>query len=182
VSAFATLAVFTFFTQFSNGFQHANSFTGSGPVDDPYFWEVTTISYILIPTVIVMGFILLLMRRWNLPAGTMVLLIAGNAVLMFIMGSSYSGEQWPVLLAALVGGIIAEVMYATLKPSTERVRNLRIFAFVVPLATQLVFLGALILTGGIWWRIHMWLGAPILAAAMSLGLSYLTVSPDFKVE
>jgi len=177
VSAFATLSTFTFFTQFSNQFQHANTFVGGGPTEDVYFWQVTTISYILIPTVLYIGFILLLMRRWALPIGSMVLFILGNAMLMFFMGSSYTGEQWPVLLAALLGSVIVDVLYTVLKPSADRVRELRIFAFAAPLVLNLLYLGVLIATGGIWWRIHMWLGAPILSAAIGLGLSYLTVPP-----
>ncbi len=175
VSAFATLSVFAFFTQFSNQFQHANSFVGSGPTNDLYFFQVSTLSFILIPAVIVMGFVLLLIRRWELPVGTLLVFIAGNAVLMFLMGNSYSGQYWPVLLAALAGGIVAELLYHSLRTSHEDVWKHRLFAFATPFVLNLLYLGALIATSGIWWRIHMWLGAPILSGAIGLGLSFLVL-------
>jgi hypothetical protein len=173
LSAFAILCIFTFFTQFSNGFQHANTFTVNGPQGDPYFWQVATISYVLIPAAILMAFVLFLIRHWTLPQGGLFLLIAGNSLLMFLMGSSYSIEQWPVLIAAVAGGILAEVLYAALRPSIQRVQALRLFAFTVPVMLYLLYFTALIAAGGIWWRIHLWLGAPLLAGGIGLGLSFL---------
>jgi len=173
ISAFGMLSIFTFFTQFSNSFQHANTFASSGPQGDPYFWQVTTISYVLIPAGLLMAVVLLLMRQWTMPKGSLILLITGNSLLMFLMGSRYSREQWPVLIAALAGGILAEVLYAVLRPSTERIREFRLFAFAMPLMLYLLYFAALIANGGIWWRIPMWLGAPLLAGAIGLGLSFL---------
>lgn len=74
------------FTQFSNGFQHANLFTGASPADPSYYRDTTGISYVLIPAALIMGFVLLAMQRWSLPPGSLTLLIAGNAALMFAMG------------------------------------------------------------------------------------------------
>lgn len=178
ISTFVILSIFTFFTQFSNAFQYASILADESPIDQIYFWEVTTISYVLIPAGLIMGVILLLMHRWTLPHGTLVVFITGNALMMFLMGSSYSGDQWPVLIAALVGSIIAEVLYARMKPSTGRIRELRLFAFGVPFVLYLLYFGILIMTVGIWWRIHMWFGASLLAGAIGLGLSFLMTLPS----
>ena len=138
---------------------------------------MTTISYVLIPAGLLMAFLLLLIRHWTLPQGSLILWITGNAVLMFLMGSSYSTKQWPVLIAALVGGILAEVFYAALRPSIERPNALRLFAFAVLFMLYLLYFAALLAAGGIWWRIHMWLGVPLLAGVIGLGLSYLAAPP-----
>jgi hypothetical protein len=182
LSLLGILSVFTFFTQFSNAFTHASVFVGSRPAGDPYFWDVTLISYVLIPAGLTMGFILLTIHRWTLPIGSLTLILAGNAVLMFLLGIRYSSEQWPVLVAALVGGILADLLLATLKPSAQRITPLRVFAFTTPFAFFLIYFTALLLTGGIWWRIHMWLGAPFLAGIVGLGLSFLLVPPPMPAE
>src|SRR5215510_13108134 len=102
LSLLAMLSVITFFTQFSNLFPHANLFASSRPAGDPYFWDVAQISYVLIPAGLMMTLILLAIRRWTLPVGSLTLILAGNAMLMFLLGETYSSQQWPVLVAALV--------------------------------------------------------------------------------
>lgn len=182
LSLLAVLSIFTFFAQFSNGFQHANVFTGPRPTEPSYYHDTTGVSYVLIPTALVMGFSLLALQRWSLPPGSLTLLIAGNAGLMFGMGVRYNSQNVPVLLAALAGGVIADVLYGILKPSAERVAALRVFAFAAPFGLFLLYFGTLILTAGIWWRIHMWLGAPFLAGVVGLGLSFLVRPPAYPGE
>jgi hypothetical protein len=107
----------------------------------------------------------------------LTLLLTTNAGLMFILGSSYSGQHWPVLLAALAGGILADALLAVLKPSVARVWALRVFSFTTPFSFFLLYFVTLILSSGVWWRIHMWLGAPFLAGVIGLSLSYLSLPP-----
>jgi uncharacterized membrane protein YagU involved in acid resistance len=73
--------------------------------------------------------------------------------------------------------VLADVLLAMLKPSVERVRELRLFAAVTPFSFFLLYMVALIVTSGVWWQIHMWLGAPCLAGVVGLGLSYLIAPP-----
>jgi len=90
----------------------------------------------------------------------MTLLLGANATLMFTLGISYAGQHWPVVLAALAGGVLADALLALLKPSVDRMRALRVFSFATPFSFFLLYFAALILSSGVWWRIHMWLGAP----------------------
>jgi hypothetical protein len=173
ISTLVMLSIFTFFTQFSNAFQYASVLAEESPIEQIYFWEVTTISYVLIPAGLIMGVILLLIYCWTLPRGTLVVFITGNALMMFLMGSSYSGEQWPVLIAALVGSIIAEVLYARMKPTAGRTRELRLFAFAVPFILYLLYFGILITTVGIWWRIHSCSKILMKMRIIPLAISYL---------
>jgi hypothetical protein len=175
LSLITVFSLLTFFTQFANAFTHANIIAGRGPDGETYFWNVAGISSVLVPAGLMMGVILLAIRRWKLPAGSLTLLLTTNATLMFILGSSYAGQQWPVLLAALAGGMVADVLLALLKPSITRVWALRMFSFATPFSFFLLFFGALIVSNGIWWRIHMWLGVPMIAGVVGLLLSYLSV-------
>ncbi|MFL5807193.1 MAG: hypothetical protein ACJ8CR_36370 [Roseiflexaceae bacterium] len=177
LSLLSVYSLFTFFTQYANAFTHANIIAGRGPDGETYFWNVAGITGVLVPTALMMGFILLAIRRWQLPIGSLTLLLTTNAGLMFSLGSSYSGQYWPVLLAALAGGILADALLALLKPSVARVRALRVFSFATPFSFFLLYFAALILSSGVWWRIHMWLGAPFLAGVVGLALSYLSLPP-----
>ena len=178
LSLFIVSGVFTFFTQFSNAFSHPQVFVGYVPSrGDTYFWDVTLISYVLIPTTILMGAILMLVLRWKLPFGGLTFLLAGNATLMFLMAWRYSHEQWSVLIAALIGGIFADVLLVALKPSAKRVRALRWFSFLVPASLFLAYFLSLILTKGIWWNSNMWLGMIFFSGILGLGLSWLAVPP-----
>jgi hypothetical protein len=177
LSLFIVSGVFTFFTQFSNAFSHPQIFAGQPPIGDTYFWDIALISYVLIPTTILLGAILVTMLRWKLSFGSLTFLLAGNATLMFLMAWRYSHGQWPVLIGALVGGISADVLFIALKPSTERVKALRWFSFLVPALLFLAYFLSLILTQGLWWNSNMWLGMIFFSGILGLGLSWLAVPP-----
>jgi hypothetical protein len=149
LSLFVILGVFTFFTQYSNVFSHPHLFVRDIPAGDTYVWDVTLISYVLIPTVLFMTTIIMTVLRWKLPLGSLTFLVAGNSTLMFLMAWRYSHEQWPVLIAALVGGILADVWLVTLRPSAQRVKALRWFSVLVPASLFLTYFLSLVLTRGI---------------------------------
>jgi hypothetical protein len=52
-----------------------------------------------------------------------------------------------------------------------------VFSFATPFSFFLLYFATLILSSGVWWRIHMWLGAPFLAGLVGLSLSYLSRPP-----
>jgi hypothetical protein len=177
LSLFTVLGVFTFFTSFSNAFAYPHLLIGNAPAADTYLWDTTIISSVLIPSVLLMGFILMVVLRWKLPMGSLTLLIAGNSLLLFAMAISYSRDYWQVLVAALLGGILADVLLNVLQPSRERVKALRWFSFLVPALLFLLYFLSLILTHGIWWNSNMWLGMIFFSGMTGLGLSWLAVPP-----
>jgi hypothetical protein len=177
LSLFVILGVFTFFTQFSNAFSHPQIFVGKVPAGDTYFWDVTLISNVLIPTVVFMSAIIMAVLRWKLPVGSLTLLLTGNSTLMFLMTWRYSREQWPVLIAALVGGVLADLWLVILRPSAKRVKALRWFSFLVPALWFLAYFLSIILTQGIWWNSNMWLGMIFSSGVIGLGLSWLAIPP-----
>ena len=70
------------------------------------------------------------------------------------------------------------------RKALDETGSLRFFAIILPFAYSLA---ALLMThilgtsvwggGGLWWEIHMWLGAPLLAGAFGYGLSLLMRPP-----
>jgi hypothetical protein len=78
---------------------------------------------------------------------------------------------------AAIAGLAAGGLLYQLKPSVARVRALRLFAAAVPLIWYSVYFLALRLTEGIWWSVHMWAGAIVLAGFVGWLASYLVVPP-----
>lgn len=177
LTLFGVLSTGTFFMQFANIFGHAHNFVASRSGTNLYIWDSALVGYVLYPALLMMFSVLLALRRWELPRGALLLFLGGSAALMFIMTEAYNGEYIQVLIAGIGGALIAEVLYAVLKPSVERVGALRLFAFSVPFIVFVLALGSLLLTVGITWRIHMWLGAPFLAGIAALGMSFLLAPP-----
>lgn len=181
LSLFSVLGVFTFFTSFSNAFAHPHLFIGNVPATDTYLWDTTLISYVLVTSALLMGFILMALLRWKLPIGSLTFLITGNALLLFVMTISYSKAYWQVLSAALLGSILAEVLLVVLQPSHARVKALRWFSFLVPASLFFLYFMSLLLTHGIWWNSNMWLGMIFFSGMVGLGLSWLA-APPYSVE
>jgi hypothetical protein len=63
-----------------------------------------------------------------------------------------------------------------LKPSVDRVTALRLFAFLVPIVTEMIYFFAIQMLHGIAWVVHLWVGSIVLAGVVGLFLSYLLVS------
>ena len=90
----------------------------------------------------------------------------------------------PLVVAAALGGLFADILMVRLRPSAQRHNALRVFAFVVPPIYFLLILGAIVLIRqqGLWWEIHTWLGVPFIAGTIGLGLSFLLVPPPVPTE
>jgi hypothetical protein len=175
---------FTFFTQYSNVFGSPGVLTGAQPSGNFYFANVTAISYILYPAAMMMGVLLFALRRWQLPPGAVTLLFVTNAIAMVLMRFDFASQYWLIIIAAAVGGLFADVLAARWQPSVERSAALRLFAFAVPFVYFLLIFTALNLTEprGLWWSIHMWLGVPVTAGAIGVGLSFLIAPPALPAE
>jgi hypothetical protein len=124
-----------------------------------------------------MGTLLFAARRWTLPVGTVAMLWGGNTLLMFMMDYRDSSEVPALIVAALIGSLLAEGLFLWLKPSAERLGALRAFAFLAPVILFLAYFVALLTTAGTWWTIHMWLGVTINAGIAGLLVSYLVFPP-----
>ncbi len=160
ISATLLLSIITFFTQFAHPFA---SFTQYG-----FPGEALSVAGILLQTALLMGFVLFLVVRWRLPFGSLTLLIALNAALMAAFR-----DRYVLLPGALVAGIAADALLALLKPSLDRPVRLALVAFLVPVIFYDLFFLTLKLTVGISWRIHLWLGAILLAGLVGLLLALL---------
>jgi hypothetical protein len=173
LSLVAVYATFTFLTMFAH------------PVVEP--WLVTHATNdsaksrgaaeILLQAAILMGVLLFAIRRWRLPFGVLTLLFTVNTLQLSVLSDTYY-----LIPAALLAGLVADVLVWRLQPSLQRPEMLRLFAFAVPLVFYLLYFATLGLLQGITWSIHLWLGSCVLAGVVGLLLSYVMVGPQVPVD
>ncbi len=142
------------------------------PAVNTFFSQELGVSAILLQTILLMGLVLLLVRRWLLPFGSLTLIFTLSSVMI-----SFLGDEYTFILAALAAGLVADLLLWWLKPSANRPLEFRIFAFAVPLIYYGLYFLVLLLTKGIGWTIHLWMGSIIIAGIIGLLLSYLLVPP-----
>jgi hypothetical protein len=173
LSFFSVLALITFFGQFANAFTHPNLFSDFHPVGDSFFHDVTLISAVLLPTAVIMGLTMTLLRRWTVPFGTVMAILFGNNLLMLVLNWDQSRPYSLILLAPLTAGLLADIALRRWHTAAPSLLWWRAFSFLLPFTLFGLLFAVLISCFGIWWSIHMWLGVTFLAGLVGLGLNAL---------
>lgn len=177
ISLTAILSIFTFFTSFAHPFVQTGLVTDAFVSDEGKSWGAAAI---LLQAGILMGTILVALRRWRLPIGTLTLVFTLNIALMSVFGHA---DQYKLIPVAMISGVIADLLLWWLKPSVAQPDALRLFAFAVPVVFYLnYFVSIMIHNHGISWSIHLWLGSSVMAGIVGLVLTYLLVPPTRPVE
>ena len=138
------------------------------------------ITSILLQTGVLMGVVLLALRRWRLPSGTFTFLFAVNGTLMVAFAPRTAPISIPV---ALLAGLAADLLYRRLQPSLEQPASVRLFVFLVPAVFYLLYFADLALVGpalfhsGITWTVPFWAGTPVIAGLAGFLLSYVMIPP-----
>lgn len=169
------LSLFTFMTQFAHPLVHPDMI-GHRPSGGAlvFYSQSLGVSGVLIQTALLMGMLLLALRRWHwtLPFGSLTLILGLNAFALSFLLDDY----WSIPVATLAG-LAADLLLHGLRPSEARPGALRLFSFAVPVIFYLAYFLALIATRGIWWSVHMWTGAVVLAGAVGWMTSLAFVPP-----
>lgn len=169
-----TLSVFTFFTIYATPFGHALAANGA-PTG-----ETTTalgiVGFLLQPALL-MGVILLALRRWRLPFGSVTLVLTINTALVAVLHDMY-----PFIGVAALAGLVADLLLRWWQPSVDRPGSVRAFAFAVPFVLYALYFGTLLFTSGIGWTVHLWTGAIVLAGVIGLLVSYAVVPPVIPAD
>jgi Tol biopolymer transport system component len=128
---------------------------------------------IILQSALLMGTILLLVRRWRLPAGALTVLTTLTALLAAVLLDHYE-----FLPAAFAGGVVADLLLRWLERSGRKKAVYYTFAFLSPLTLYALYFLSLFLTSGLDWTVHLWAGAIVLAGLAGLLLSFV-VEPPF---
>ncbi len=121
---------------------------------------------------LLMGVALLAVWRGLLPVGGLTFLFTGNAVM--VVGPH---GEYRFVPAALLSGLVADVLLRRWWPVPARPALWGAFALVVPAILFVLYFLALALTGGIGWPVHLWAGAVALAAVTGWLISCLIALP-----
>lgn len=181
ILAFACLtSVFTFFNAYAPIGGDLIILTGVRP--EPHsLQDVAGITPFVIQSNILLGVALFMSRRWRLPMGALAFVFTANALLMtwYRVGES---AEFIFAINALIIGTLADYLLGGGKAADTR--RLRFAAFALPFAFSLGVMVCVSILGNsawgrgdMWWLIHMWLGAPLMAGAFGYGLSMLLRPP-----
>ncbi len=169
------LALFSFFTSFAHPVVETDLITNFPYTEDKGSWGAASV---LLQSAIMMGFVLFALRRWRLPLGALTLILTLNTTLI-----CFFQDEYLLIITTVLAGVILDLLYWRLQPSTKRLEALRVFAFAFPLIYNLCFFVPIILyNGSIPWTIHLWLGVSCMSGVAGLLLSYLLVPPKMPVE
>lgn len=186
VAWFGHLSILSFFTQYTNAFAHPNLFAGTRPAGDHFVLDTALISHVFWPAVMLVSFVLIGLRWWKWPRGFFTILLSVHAASLWLMYWNEPAREYGwVMLNAPLAGILIDLLYGRMQPSYEGAegrRALRRFAFWMPLIIFLSYFGVLISVYGGWWKIHMWLGAPIAAGVIGWMLGMLAAPPEMLGE
>jgi hypothetical protein len=135
-----------------------------------YFQITDGVSVALTTTLLLIGPLLLIIRRWRAPAGSATILFTVPAVL----SSAIEGFAQPILLvAAPIAGLVTDGLIRWLRPAPDRRTAVRLIAVLSPMVLFSAWFTALSLTAGIWYPIEVWSGTVVWTGLTGLGLALL---------
>jgi hypothetical protein len=129
----------------------------------------------IIHTAILMGLVLLVLRRWRLPFGTLGLLI-GVHYGMLSAEHYYYQAIVPLVLAATLGAFACDLLAARLRPSYDHPSRLRLFAFLMPVVLYSFYFTSMALFDGVTWALHLVIGNIVLSGLVGLALATLVTA------
>jgi hypothetical protein len=169
VSAALTLSALTFFTQFAHPLVDLWASRRWSVPAPSWVGQDLGVAAILVQVSLLVGVMLLLIRSFALPAGSLTAIAALNGACMAIAGRHPELLGVPVLTGAAADGL-----RRWLRPDTARTTNLRLFAAGVPALYVVLYAGAIVvLEGGSAWTPQLWVGVVLAAGLAGFLVSYL---------
>lgn len=123
--------------------------------------------FLILPTVL-LGTVLAMVRRFDLPTGALTLFV-------LVPGVASVVPTGHVVLLIAVGamGVVADALASLARPTPANPRVLRLFGALVPLAFAGSYMATLLAGDAVTWTVHVWAGAIVYAGLAGLGLTYV---------
>lgn len=135
--------------------------------------QIGGISGIVVQTGIFMGLLLLTIARWQIPFGSITLILTTNMVFVSLLGNQYL-----LIPFTFLSGLGADLLLTQLQPSIRRVGAYRLFAFTVPILIYAGYFLGLKAKEGLAWSTQVIMGSILLAGLTGWLVSYLVLPPS----
>jgi hypothetical protein len=97
--------------------------------------------------------------------------------------SFMKGQYLVDILAGVVSGLLLDICYQLLKPSSQREFQIRLFSVITACVMPLIYLSVVWLTiGPLIWSIHLIIGSVAVCAICGWLLSYVALPPALQTE
>jgi hypothetical protein len=143
----------------------------------PAYLEITRVRGLVsvqVTNLLLLGPVLLVLRRWRPPFGTVTVLFGTVAALVAAVDEFARGE---VVVAALAGGLAADGLIVRSARWVNRTRAHRAVAVGTPLVLWASYFLAVQLRWGIAWPAELWAGSVLFAVLGGFALSLLMEPP-----
>ena len=177
---FLTITAILLFLLFNINTQTYHPFVFLWPTTTPKTdveGQLLAVVAIFFQSAIMTGVLLYLLRRWRLYPGFCTIVLTASAIPLTFMEDHYI-----CILVAFLGGIVIDGAYALLKPSMNRVLQLRTFAAITAGGFYLTYMLVLQFTSGLVWTIHLAGGAVTTSSLVGWLLTYLLVPVSLNEE
>jgi hypothetical protein len=169
ISAALTLSALTFFTLFAHPLVDIWASNRQPAAVTPWVAQDLGVAAILVQVSLLIGVMLLLIRSFALPRGSLTLLCALNAACLAIVS-----RRPELSVVPLLTGVAADALQPWLRPDATRTAGLRAFAAGVPAFHTVLYWAVLVLLeGGTSWSPQLWVGVVLAAALAGFLVSYL---------
>ena len=159
----------------TEGLSHALTNYGDDAFPFYFFSVHTAVAGILLFTVAFMGAILLMRRRWQIPAGSLTIMGTFLALLWPMLSEYREAELIPALVLAGVAGDLLLARFGATR--------IRLFALLLPpVLWALFFLCVELLQDGLGWEPTLWVGLLATTAGLGYAMSLLVFPPYNTVE
>jgi hypothetical protein len=172
LSASMIAAILAFMTQFSHFIDR--KLAGMAPMEANVasFEQALGVTGVLLPAAILCGIAFFVLRAGRPMFGFFAVLFASH---VFAMGEMR--DTLVLLPAAIIAGILCDLLLSSLQPLGKNGWTLRMFAFAAPALLFAFYDATVLATTGSWWSIHMWAGLPVLAGFVGVLMSLLVWPP-----
>ena len=126
---------------------------------------------VLIAAALLSGTLVFARRPGRLPFGAYAVLVAAPLIMATVLRDEYR-----FIPAALAAGLLADLVVRAWPPGRSRVGD-ALVAFLVPATFFALYFGAVAMTGGLGWSVHLWVGAIVIAGIIGLFIDELGRRP-----
>ena len=172
--------IFSVFLSFNSPFTPISDggvFTTELPLPIPQLaqaFQLSQITGLLLFTVAIIGSMLLLVRRWDIPFGTLTATFAVTAVSVLV---SVDFILKPLFLSLAIAGFVMDVAWSLFRRMPARRSGFRLFGFVSPLILWGTYIAFTIRGNNLVWEREFWTGTLVWTAIIGLGLSAILLPP-----